>query len=105
MRPVLIVLREPRIQVSLQFLEPVIQLLAKCHAIKLILDGAVETLANSVGLRRVRLRLGMVDILDSQIQLVLVMFPIPAIFGTAAEGRSQACIEGSAITAVTAHSL
>jgi hypothetical protein len=51
MGPALIVLRQPSIQVRLQVLKLVIEPLSKCHAVKLILDGAMETLADTVGLR------------------------------------------------------
>ena len=69
---IVIVLGQPRVQVSLQVLEPIIELLPKRDAIKLILDGAMETLADAVGLRALGLGPGVVDVLDRQVKLVFV---------------------------------
>src|SRR5688500_15095536 len=75
-----IILLHPLIQISLQLFQGVVKLLAKSHRIKLILNGAMETLADTIGLRMARFGLGMVDILNRQVQLILVMLQRAAVF-------------------------
>jgi hypothetical protein len=43
----------------------------------------VEVLADAVGLWRAGLGAALIDILDGQVQLILVMFARPAVFGAA----------------------
>ena len=51
MGPMLIILEEPSIKVGLQLVDGAVDLLAERHPIELIQDGAMEALADSIGLR------------------------------------------------------
>ncbi|KFI17852.1 hypothetical protein IB75_17990, partial [Nitrosococcus oceani C-27] len=46
-------------------------------------DGFVESLANTVGLRMIGFRFGMLNVVQCQIELVIVILRLAAIFGTA----------------------
>jgi len=81
MRPLFVVLGEPRVQIDLQLLDRPLQLFAKGDVVKFILDRPVEAFAYAVRLRTVRLGLGMVHILDGQIKLIGVVFDLAAILG------------------------
>ena len=62
-------------QVHLQLVDRPVDLLAECHRIELVLHGAMETLADAVGLRALGLRPGVVDGLDRQVEFVLMVSP------------------------------
>ena len=51
MGPVLVVSGDPRIKVGLQLVNRAVDLFAERHPVKLIQDGAVEALADSIRLR------------------------------------------------------
>jgi hypothetical protein len=51
MRTRLVVLRDPDIEIALQFFEGLIDLLAERRATKLIEHGSMESFADSIGLR------------------------------------------------------
>ena len=78
MRPRLIIFAEPGICISLQLLQARIELLAKRHTVELILHGAMKAFADPVGLRRSSFRLGVIDIFDRQIELILVVLALAA---------------------------
>src|SRR5687767_3443495 len=82
MRPLLIVLLQPVIDVGLQILDRTIQPLTKGHAIELILHRAMKSFTDTVGLGRVSLGSGMIDILHRKVELVFVMFAVAAILGS-----------------------
>ena len=82
MWPVLIVLGQPPVQVSLQVLEPMIQLLAERHTVKLILDGAMKTLANAVGLRVISFCPGVLNVVNGQVELVIMSLRLSTILGS-----------------------
>jgi hypothetical protein len=84
MRPAFIVFRHPGVDVALQLLQARIQPLPERYAVELVLHRAMETFADAIGLRRPRLGLGMVDILNRQVELILVVFPLAAVLGSAA---------------------
>ena len=88
-RPVLIVCHQPGLQVSLQLLERAIQLLSERDAVELILYSPVEALADAIGLRRPCFGLGMVNVLDGQVELILVMLALAAELGTAVRENPQ----------------
>jgi hypothetical protein len=50
---------------------PQVELFAKRDAIELFLQGAMEALADAIGLRRLGFRAGVVDVLYCQIELIL----------------------------------
>ena len=64
MRPDLVELAHPEIEVGLQLLDRRVDLLAEGDAIELVEHGLVKTLDNSVGLRALGPGSSMVDILD-----------------------------------------
>ena len=104
-RPDLVVLTDPLIQIGLQRLERRIDLLAKRHAIKLIEHGFLETFADAIGLRMFHFRPRMFDVLDPEVQLVwssqdLVEMP-PARF----VGRFELLRAEAAEVAVTSRSI
>ena len=49
--------------------------------VELLQDGFVETLANTVGLRMIGFRFGMLNVIECQIELVIVIRRSAAIFG------------------------
>ena len=51
MGPLLVVFGNPGIQVGLQLVERAIDVLAERHPVELVKDGAMEALADAVGLR------------------------------------------------------
>src|SRR5574343_1592961 len=58
-----------------------IELAAERHLIKLLQDGFVETFADAVRLRMSRLGLGVLDVVQGQIELVVMGFGLAAILG------------------------
>lgn len=79
----IVVLLEPRIKVRLQGRDRVVDLLAEDDAIELVEHGLVQPFDDPVGLRRLGLCSGVVDVLQGQIQLVFVMLGVAAVFGAA----------------------
>src|SRR5438046_6499052 len=75
MRPLLVVVDEPGIEIDLQFLDRAIDLFAERHPIELVEQRAMEALADTVGLRALGLGAAVFDVLDRQVELVLVAFP------------------------------
>src|SRR4029079_11957420 len=72
MGPALIVFDQPGIEVGLQLVDGPIDLLAERHPVELVEHGAMEALADTVGLRALGLGAGVVDVLDRQVELVFV---------------------------------
>lgn len=70
MRASLIVLFQPRVEIVLLLLYGRIQLLAKGHAAKLTLHGAMKPFTDPVGLRRLGSSSTVIDLLYCQIQLI-----------------------------------
>lgn len=62
MRPLLIVLLEPRLQVGLAFLERPIDLLAEHDAVKLVQHRFMEPLTDPIGLEMPRLGADMINV-------------------------------------------
>jgi hypothetical protein len=58
-----------------------VNLAPECHLVGLLQDGFVETLANTVGLRMIGFRYGMLNVIECQIELVIVILRSAAIFG------------------------
>src|SRR5207302_8892751 len=65
----------PGIEVGRHLVDRAIGLLAEGNAVELVQHGAMEALADAVGLRALGLGAGVVDVLDRQIELVFVAFP------------------------------
>ena len=89
MRSCPIVLGQPIIQIHLQFVQVVIELFAKCGGVKLFLDGAMEAFADTVGLRMPSLGTAVIDVLHRQVQFVLVVLTLAAIFRAAIGEHAQ----------------
>jgi hypothetical protein len=51
MRPLMIIVSHPKVKICLQLLNISINLFAESDLVKLLQDGLVEALANSIGLR------------------------------------------------------
>ena len=86
MRPVLVVFGDPSIKVGLQLVDRAIDLLAERHSVELIQDGAVEALADSIGLRALGLGAAVIDVLARQVELVFVAL-VAAELGAARSAR------------------
>src|SRR6516165_6259041 len=72
MGPLLVVFGDPRIKVGLQLVDGAIDLLAKCHPVELIQDGAMKALADAIGLRALGLGAAVIDVLDREVEFVFV---------------------------------
>ena len=70
----------PFIKVALQRFDVFVELLSKRHLIERLQHGLVESLADAIRLRRLRFRLGMVDVVDGQVKLIIVLFDSAAEF-------------------------
>ena len=66
---------EPGIEIGVQLLNPPVDLFAERDAVELVEQGAMEALADSVGLRAFSLGPGVVDVLDREVELVFMAFP------------------------------
>ena len=73
----MVVFGDPGIEVGLQLVDGAIDLLAKRDAIEFVKHGAVEALADAVGLRALGLGAGVVDILHRQVEFVFVPLRLP----------------------------
>src|SRR6516165_9002631 len=71
-RAPLVVVDEPGVEVALQLVDRAVDLLAEGNPVELVEDGAMEALANAIGLRALGLGAGMVDVLNGEIELVFV---------------------------------
>jgi hypothetical protein len=69
-----IVLYEPGVEISLQLIDPAVELLAERHSIELVEQRLVESFADTIGLRAPRLGARVIDVLDGEVELV----PAPA---------------------------
>ncbi len=76
----IVVLVEPRIKISLQDVDRLVDLLAEGHAIELVEHGLVQPFDDPVGLRRFGFRTSVIDVFHGQIQLIFVMFGVTAVF-------------------------
>lgn len=81
MRPDLIELAHPEVEIGLQVLDGGVDFLAEGDAIKLIQHGLMEALDDAVGLRALGLGSGVVDVFDREIEFVFVSVVGSAIFG------------------------
>src|SRR5215469_10021266 len=82
MRPPMVVLDQPGIEISLQLLDAVVDLLAERDAIELIQYSAMEALTDSIGLRALGLGAAVINVLDREVELVFMALG-PAKLGAA----------------------
>ena len=80
MRPFLVVVLDPIIEIALQLADRAVDFLAEGNAIELFEHSLVEPLDDTICLRAVGLGARVIDILERQIELVFVMLRIAAIF-------------------------
>jgi hypothetical protein len=67
-----IVLGDPGIEVGLQLVDRPVDFFAERQPVELVEHGAMEALADAVGLRALGLGAGMIDVLDGEVELVFV---------------------------------
>ena len=72
MQSPVIVVDQPGVEVGLQLVDRVVDLLAEGNPVELVEDGAMEALANAIGLRALGLGAAVVDVLNGEIELVFV---------------------------------
>lgn len=82
MGAVIVVARQPVIQIGLQLFNGLVNLAPERHLIKLLQDRLVEAFADAVGLRVTYLGPGVLNVIQGQIQLVVMRFRLAAILGT-----------------------
>ena len=95
MRPDLVELGHPEIEVGLKVIDRGVDLLAEGDAVELVEHGVVEALDGSGGLRALGRGSGVVDVLDRQIELIFVTVVGPAIFGPAV---GEHALQGNGVT-------
>src|SRR5437868_13252172 len=86
MRPLLVVVDEPGIEIGLQFLDRAIDLFTERHPIELVEQRAMEALADAVGLWALGLGAAVIDVLDPPVRARTRGFP----------GRRTRCRDRSA---------
>src|SRR6185295_18722046 len=72
MRSVIIVFDQPGIKIGLQLVDAVVDLFAERDPIELVQDGAMEALADAIGLRALGLGSAVIDVLDGEAELVFM---------------------------------
>ena len=82
MGPASIELFEPLIEIGLQLCDGAIKLFPEGDAIELVQHGLVEPLHDPIGLRAFGFRARVIDVLDGEIELVVMVLGIAAIFGS-----------------------
>ena len=94
-----VVVMQPFIKIDLQRVDVGIDRFAEGNLIKLLQDGFVEAFADAVGLGRLYLGFGVVDVVDGQEELIVMLISPPAVFGAsvchdAQDGELMLLIEG-----------
>ena len=89
MWPRLVVFADPHIKIGLQLVNGTVHLFAEGDAVKLIEHGLMEALADTVGLRALRLGARVIDVLDREIELILVPLRIAAVLPRSVSMRSS----------------
>ena len=81
-RPLRVIGVHPSVKVCLQLFYRGVYLLSESDGVEFVLDSPVEAFTDAVCLRALGLDLGMVYVLDGQIQFVFMCFPVSAVFGS-----------------------
>ena len=81
-RPLRVIRVHPSVKVCLQLFYRGVYLLSESDGVEFVLGSPVEAFTDAVCLRALGLDLGMVDVLDGQIQFVFMCFPVSAVFGS-----------------------
>ena len=79
-RPFLVVVLDPIIEIAVQLADRAVDFLAEGDAVELVEHGLVEPLNNSIRLRAFGLGARVIDILERQVELIFMMLGIAAIF-------------------------
>ena len=90
MRSSLIVFDDPSVEIGLQLVDGSIDFLAERHPVELVEHGAMEALADAVGLRALGLGAAVVDVLDREIELIFVAFAAAKLGATIGQHARQA---------------
>src|SRR5499427_10481758 len=72
MGPVLVVFGDPYIKVGLQLVDRAVDLFAERHPVKLIQDGTMEALADSICLRAFGFGSAVINVFDGEVELVFM---------------------------------
>ena len=89
MRPLTIVVTDPGIQIPLNLVDGSVYFAPECDLVELLQNSFVEALADTVGLRVVGLGLGVLNIVDRQIQLIVMTFGFAAILSATIGQNTQ----------------
>ena len=76
----IVVVIDPLVQIFLKLLHGVVKFFTERNLVELLQDGLVEPLADSVCLRGFNFRFRVVDIIDSQIQLIVMRLGAATVF-------------------------
>ena len=71
-RPPIIVVDQPGVEIGLQLVDRAIDLLAERDPVKLVQDRAMEAFADSIRLRALGLGAAVIDVLNREIELVFM---------------------------------
>ena len=96
MRTLTIVVTDPRIQIPLTLVDGSVYFAPECDLVELLKNSFVEALADAVGLRVFGLGLGVLNIVDREIQLIAMTFGFSAIF-SATVGQNTQPLGGSVL--------
>ena len=76
-----IVIRQPLVEVCLQFIEGGIDFLAEGDVIKFFFNSSMEAFADAIGLWMVRFGSTVINIFNRQVELILMLFDQSIVFG------------------------
>ena len=80
MRTLDVVVSQPFIHIGLQLFNRAVNLAPERHLVKLLQNGFVKSLADSIGLRVMRLSLDVLNVIQGQVELVIVLLRPAAVF-------------------------
>ena len=83
MSPTIVVLIEPGIEIFLELLDRPVYLLPERDPVELIECRLVEPFTDSIGLRTLGFRPGVIDVVQRQVELVLVPLDVSAVLSAA----------------------
>lgn len=89
MGAIMVVAMNPLIEIDLKIFNRFIDSFAERDLVKLIEECFMEALTDTIGLRALRFGFGMIDVTHSQIQLIVMLLGLAAVFGAAIGEDSQ----------------
>ena len=78
---VVVVISQPVVQIVLQLFNRAVDLAPERDLIKLLQNGFMKALADSISLRMPNFRLGVLNVIEGQVELVIMRFRPAALFG------------------------